>query len=317
MRKTILFLCISLFYGDLFSQVTEMNWQLDYQIYLKLANDSNFTYDIREAFHVKEMKGQDKTEFIFYPVNPSEEYANELDKHTPEVQDYSTLWGALHNKLGGGWIHFINCIAYSLETMKLDLKAPLMVRPESNWKPKPVTDSYKRTKSWEYYVPFNQKDAQKEYKNRLTNKNLGDLSSLPEDYISLFLNTSQKEYNSLLKKEEFKKIAKIDLVKVILGANYLGEAQITYISNAVLEAVLTYSSNRLPSIIIFDEYDAAAAMSLNADGYKIDKIVYKPGLNLSEKEEALRLEEINRIISKINEYNLSSFKKRLGNYYQY
>lgn len=317
MRKTILFLCISFFYGALFGQIAEMNWKLDYQIYLKLANDSNFTYDIRETFHVKEIKDQNNSEFIFYPVNPSVEYANELDNHTPKIQTYNTLWSALHDKLGGGWIHFINCIAYSLETKKLDLTAPLMVRPESNWKPKPVTDSYKKTKSWEYYVPFNQKEAQKEYKNRLDNNNLGDLSSLPEDYISLFLNTNQKAYNNLWKEEDFKKIAKIDLVKIILGANYLGEAQITYISNAVLEAVLTYSSNRLPSIIIFDEYDAAAAMSLNANGYKIDHIVYKPGLNLSEEEESLRLQEINRIINKINEYNLNSFKKRLGNYYNY
>ena len=34
------------------AQVKEMNWKLDYQIYLKMANDSNYTYDIRDLFPV-------------------------------------------------------------------------------------------------------------------------------------------------------------------------------------------------------------------------------------------------------------------------
>lgn len=317
MRKAILFLVISFSFSVIFAQITEMNWQLDYQIYLKLANDSNYTYDIREAFHVKDLNHEENPEFIFYPVNPGQEYIKELHSHIPEIQSYNTLWSALHDKLGGGWIHFINCIAYSLETKKLDLTAPLMLRPESDWKPKPITESYKRTKNWDYYIPYSQKNAQKEYKKRLANNNPGDLSSLPEEYITLFLSTNQKDYINLWKKEEYKKIAKVDLVKVILGANYLGEAQITYVSNAVLESVLTYSSSMLPSILIFDEFDAAAAMSLNTNGYHIDQVVFKPGLNLSDIEQSSRIEEIKRIIEKINTYNNNSFKKRLGNYYKY
>jgi len=67
-----------------------------------------------------------------------------------------------------------------------------MVRPKTGWKPKPVTDSYKRTKDWKYYIPVEQKLAQKEYKIRLSKGELGDLKSLPQSYIDLLLNTSQK-----------------------------------------------------------------------------------------------------------------------------
>ena len=27
------------------AQVAELNWELDYEIYMKMANDSNYTYD--------------------------------------------------------------------------------------------------------------------------------------------------------------------------------------------------------------------------------------------------------------------------------
>jgi len=96
-----------------------------------------------------------------------------------------------------------------------------------------------------------------------------------------------------------------------MGTNYLGEAQILYISNSVLESVLTYSNNMLPTVIVFDEFDAAAVMSLNADGYKIDRIVYKPsqcfraGSNYQKRTNSGN----NR---KINEYNRNSFKKGWG-----
>lgn len=316
MRKWPILLIVSFFALNSFSQVAEMNWELDYKLYMKLANDSNYTYDIREAFHVTNTKESFTSDFVFYPVKPGKEYAGEVSLMQNGIDNYSTLWSALHAKLGGGWIHFSNCIAYSIETQSLDFMAPLMKRPDTDWKPKPMTDSYKRTKKWDYYVPVSQDDAHKEYKTRLKSGSVGDLESLPKSYVDLFLNTSQKEYDKLSEEGKKDVVAKIDLVKLLLGANYLGETQINYISNAILESVLSYSSNMLPSVIIFDEYDAAAAMSLNENGYKIESIVYKASANLNESESLGRKLEIEQIVRKINEYNRMSFKKRLGNYYK-
>lgn len=316
MRGVFRLLILSLLILNGKAQVAEMKWELDYQIYLKLANDSNYTYDIREAFHVKNHKEEFTSDFVFYPVNPGEQFAKEIPSTKSNTEEYSTLWNALHAKIGGGWIHFSNCIAYAIETGKLDLMSPLMKRPESNWKPKPMTDTYRRTKDWDYYVPVTQKNAQKEYQAKLKSGNIGDINSLPASYVDLFLNTSQKKYDELISAEKKDIIAKIDLVKVILGANYLGNAQITYMSNAILESVQAYSSNMLPSVIIFDEFEAAAAMSLTAEGYKIEDIVYRSSANLTESEAELRKQQIKQIIAKINEYNSASFKKRLGNYYK-
>lgn len=316
MKKGVIACVLIISVISLRAQVSEMNWSLDYQIYLKLANDSNFVYDIREAFHVTNSGENITTDFVFYPVNPGMDYINEIPGDTAGNGSYKTLWSALHANIGGGWVHFTNCIAYALETKKIDLTSPLMVRPKTDWKPKPLTDSYKRTKDWKYYIPVEQKLAQKEYKIRLSKGELGDLKSLPQSYIDLFLNTSQKEYDELKAQQKFNLIAKIDLVKMLMGTNYLGEAQILYISNSVLESVLAYSNNMLPTVIVFDEFDAAAVMSLNADGYKIDRIVYKQSANISEQEAITRNEQIRRIIEKINEYNRNSFKKRLGNYYK-
>jgi uncharacterized phage-associated protein len=315
MRKVVVAGILSLITVFVNCQVAEMNWSLDYQIYLKLANDSNFVYDIREAFHVTNSKENITTDFVFYPVNPGEDFVNNVPSDTLNNESLKTLWSALHAKVGGGWVHFTNCIAYALETQKLDLTSPLMARPKSSWKPNPVTESYKRTKHWKYYIPLEQKLAQKEYKIRLLKNDLGDLKSLPQSYINLFLTTSQKEYDDLEAQHKYNAIAKIDLVKLLLGTNYLGEAQISHIANSVLESVQSYSSNMLPSVIIFDEFDAAAVMSLDADGYKIDKIVYKASSNINPEEAESRNERIQAIIKKINDYNSNSFKKRLGNYY--
>ncbi len=316
MNRKCLVLILSAFVLVAKSQVSEMNWKLDYQIYLKLANDSNYTYDIKNVFHVTNSKQEFSTDYIFYPVNPGLEYSANLPKDTLIHSNQKTLWSSLNAYLGGGWIHFTNCIAYALETQKLNLQAPLMIRPDSDWKPNPMTDSYKRTKNWTYYIPYEQKNAQKEYNRRLSSGTTGDLKSLPDSYLTLFMETSQKEYNKLKKEGKNNILAKIDLVKVILGANYLGDAQIKYISSAVFESIMSYSSNNLPSIIVFDEFDAAAVMSLDPDGYKIDKIVYKSSANLTDMEITSRNTEIESIITKINEYNQNSFKKQLGNYYK-
>lgn len=316
MRKTYLLLFVSVFSLVTFAQIEDMNWELDYRIYLKLANDSNYTYDIRDIFHVNNATTKANTDFIFYPVNPGQEYADEVHNVTEVDKNYSTLWNALHDKLGGGWVHFSNCIAYALETRKLDLTSPLMKRPESKWKPKPITSSFKRTRKWVCYIPYSQKNAHKEFNLRLNEGNLGDITNLPAGYIELFLNTNQKKYNEMLTKGEYNNLAKIDLVKIILGANYLGEAQIAYISNSVLEAVQAYSTNMLPSLIVFDEFDAVAAMSLNTEGYKIERLAFRNSANISESEAIERKQKIEQIIQNINEYNKASFKKRLSNYYK-
>jgi len=298
------------------SQITEMNWQLDYKIYLRLANDSNYTYDIKDVFHVNNTKEAFSSDFIFYPVYPEAELANSLPKDSLSYSGMYTLWSALHSNIGGGWIHFTNCIAYALETQKLNLQEPLMERPVTEWKPKPMTDTYKRTKNWKYYIPLEQKNAKKEYKRRISEGTANDLKNMPDSYIKLFLKTSQKEYDNLLKAEQFNTIAKIDLIKILLGAKYLSQEQINYISHAVVGSVVSYSSSRLPSVIIFDDYEAAAVMSLNIDGYKIEKVAFKASAELSESEKSVLTEEIFSMVSRINEYNNASFKKQIGNYYK-
>ncbi len=296
-------------------QISEMKWELDYELYLKLANDSNFKYDVRDAFHVTDTKKDFNSEFVFYPVNPGADYVNNVGSFV-DTSSYFTLWSALNAKIGGGWIHFANCIAYALETGKLDLKSPLMKRPDSKWKPKPMTESYKRTKKWEYYVPVSQSNAIKEYKVRESEGTANDINSLPAEYIDLFLHTSQKDYDELRRSGDKKTMAQIDLIKVLLGSNYLGEAQITYVSNMVLAAVRSYSTNMLPTVVIFDEFDAAAVMSLDADGYKIEKIVFRSESDLREDVIKARRDQIEKIVEEINDYNQKSFKKRLGSYYK-
>ena len=301
--------------SSLLSQVSEMKWELDYEIYMRMSNDSNFTYDVKDVFHVTDSKNEFSSEFVFYPVNPGQQYADELSEKKVDTTSYATLWSALHAKIGGGWVHFANCLAYAIEIGNLNLREPIMKRPESNWKPNPITESYKRTKDWEYYIPLSQKNAQKEYKVRVSKDELGDLPNLPSDYISLMNETKQKEYDFYAMSQKKNQVARIDLVKLIMGANYLGEAQISYISNAVQSAIKGYSASKLPSVIVFDDLDAAAAMSLSTNGYSVESIVFKASANLSESEAEERTQKINKIIANINDYNQKAFQRRLGSYY--
>lgn len=316
MRKLIFIIISASLSQVCFSQVSEMNWELDYQIYLTMANDSNYSYDVRELFHVTDLKNPNFTsEFVFYPVNPGENYSQEMQDHDSVKIVNNTLWSALNSKLGGGWVHFANCIAYALETQQLNLQEAIMKRPETSWKPDPVTDTWKRTHKWKYYVPVDQKLAISEYRARLKNNELGDLKNLPLNYIDDFLSTSNKEYLQLIDESKFNELAQLNLVKVILGSNYLGEAQISYMSNAILLSVQNYSASNLPSVLIFDDFDAAAAMSINTNGYLLESIVFRASAELSEEEITERQSEISEIIKTINEYNRESFKKRLRSYY--
>ena len=301
-----------------FNNISKMSWGLDYKIYLQMADDSTYSYDIHQLFHVSDPQNF-TTDYVYYPVNLGRNYLQDIsvkDTVTEGQNSYKTLWSALHANLGGGWVNFTNCLMYALETNYLDLTAPLMKRPDTKWKPRPVTETYKRTCKWKYYVPVEQKQAKKEYNIRKNNNELGDIKSIPAEYINLFLDTKEKNYNALKEKGQTKTTAKIDLVKLLLGTNYLGEAQITYISSAVLKAVKNYNVNQLPSVIVFDKFDAAAIMTLDQDGYKVGNIVFKSSANLDEETRRERKKEIIQIIDNINNYNKNSFQKRLGNYYK-
>jgi hypothetical protein len=326
-----------------FSRISEMKWELDYEVYLKMKNDSTYTYDIRQLFHIKEDPSDSAVDFIFYPVNLDEEYINNLGARPPSVDSggqanppelqrrltsadsteastetpsFETLWAALHESLGGGWVHFINCLLYSLETGQLDLTSPLMRRPETDWKPEPPTDSYKRTRKWQYYIPVDQKLAIKEYKLRMKRDEPGDLKNIPEEFIDLFLGTSNKKYHEYIENRKVNIVAKIDLVKILLGANFLGEAQINYIRSQVLDAIKNYSINRIPSVLVFDDFDAAAAISIDLNGYKLQSIAFNTSANLTYEQMEDRRDQISKILSDINTYNQNSFRKQLSNYYR-
>jgi len=299
--------------------ISEIKWELDYQIFLKMANDSSYNYDIRQLFHIPKNETDFATDYIYYPVNLGIEYINDVNNRGDSLisgSGYKTLWSALHESVGGGWVHFTNCLLYALETGHLSLTAPLMQRIRTKWKPNPVTDSYLRTKKWKYFTPVYQKEAEKEYELRKERNELGDLKSIPPAYIELMRSTSDRDYRKLTEKGELNKSAKVDLVKLMMGANFLGEVQIIYIRNAVLKAVRNYAVNKLPSLIIFDEFDAAAVMTLVPEGYQIDAVVFKKSSELTEQEKHLRTSEMAKIIAKINSYNHNSFIRRLDNYYQ-
>jgi hypothetical protein len=299
--------------------ISDMKWGLDYQIFMQLENDSAYSIDVTDLFHVKKTIDQKFTsEFVYYPVNLDDNYVEQLQDQqndNPDSLRYKTLWSALHEDIGAGWVHFTNCLVYALETRNLVLTAPLLERPETKWKPKPVTESYRRTRKWDYYLPYEQKNAIKEYKKRDRRDNLGDVRSIPQEYVDLFLETNQKEYDELIEQGKFQELAKIDIVKVMLGANYLGEVQIKYIQNSVKNAIKKYATRKLPSVIIFDEFEAAAAMTMDAYGYKVNMIVFNSEADLSEEEMKQRRAEIQKIIAQINSYNQNSFRTRLDRYY--
>jgi hypothetical protein len=301
-------------------EVDEIKWELDYGIYLKMTNDSAYQYDIRELFHIKDEKMKATGEYVLYPVNLGEEYIYgiaALDQGEPvPATPFKTLWGALHATMGGGWVHFNNCLLYAFETRYIDLTAPLMKRTETEWKPDPVTETWRRTRHWDYYTPVDHKQAKKEYKIRKRKNELGDLKSLPASFIDLFLHTSNAGYHTLMKNQETKKTAQVDLVKLMLGVNYLGEPQILYLRSAVMNAFKNYSANKLPTIIIFDAFNAAAVMSLDTDGYKIDGIAFRNSGSLTASEADEKKLKMQAIIDDINEYNRMQFMKRLDSYYK-
>ena len=108
---------------------------------------------------------------------------------------------------------------------------------------------------------------------------------------------------------------KSTLIKILVGANYLGETQIKYIKSMVLKSMVDYTEDQLPSVIIFDNFNAAAAMSLNEAGYQIDRIVFADEKHISEETKTSRTNQISLIINQINAVNKEVFQEKLKSYY--
>ncbi len=106
------------------------------------------------------------------------------------------------------------------------------------------------------------------------------------------------------------------MIRLLLGTRYLGADQINYIQNSVIKAVMHYNINNLPSVIIFDNYDAAVAMTLDNEGYKIEKVVVNNEETLSTEELNERLGKMEAIIREINEVNKKVFESKLKSYYK-
>ncbi|NOU19146.1 MAG: hypothetical protein HOO91_16435 [Bacteroidales bacterium] len=309
--------------------ISEMKWGLDYNLHIKLSNDTNYVMDVRGLYHTGKNLFIDTTDqsTTYYPVSLDNEFIQYLKdqklKEKDEIKADSTLgvqlktlWGALHWSIKGGYVHFINCLVYTLESNQLYLTDPIMKRPISDWKPKPMTESFRRTHKWEYYIPYNQKSAKKEYRLRKQDADLKDLIGVPANFLDLFLNTSQKQYEQYRKNQNKQLVSQIDLIRLLLGAKYLGKDQIQYIQSKVLTAVLRYNINTLPSVIIFDDYNAAVSMTLDNTGYKIGYVVFRDQNSISGEETEIRFKKIELLIKAVNDANDRVFKKKLQNYYQ-
>jgi hypothetical protein len=333
MKKMLLLISLSLYVFALKAQTTnqlpyikDMQWGLDYQIHLTLFNDSSYTIKVDDMIHSSSISSDTtRNEFVYYPVMLARDFVDKLkDVKNLDTSALAanaapgkavTLWSALHNSIGGGWVHFVNCLLYSLETRYLSLTAPLMERPKTSWRPHPMTEKYKRSRKWKYYVPVGQKQAQKEYKRDVKENQLYDLHDVPADFIKLFLATSQKDYEKMIASRDNEKLARIDLVKLLLGSGYLGEPQITFIRTMVQKAILQYSYNQLPTVIVFDDLDAAVVMSLNEAGYKLEKIVFRNANELSDSDKQQRRQKIERTILAINKVNQMVFEQRLKKHF--
>ena len=315
------------------NEISSMRWGADFNIHITFSNDSTSILDVRGLYHSSSTMPQmavGSEEVTYYPVTLDPEFVGALKNKriesfggdTAAAMAFSdtvrakTLWSALHGEIGGGYIHFINCLIYSLESRSLNLWSPFYRRPESNWKPKPMTESYRRTKNWKYYFPDNQKLAQKEYLTKQKNGELGDMQLLPKSFIDLFLGTNQKQYEQLKIDGETNKVAIIDMIRLLVSANYLGLDQISLIQGAVSRSIMKYSMNSLPSVIIFDDFGAAVAMTLDHDGYKIDNVVFNQQETLSAEEIDQRMQLMQGVIRQVNAINKKLFERNLKNYYK-
>ncbi len=310
-------------------KISEMKWGLDYNLHVKLANDTNYVIDVRGLYHTGKNLFIDTTDHstTYYPVKLDGEFIQYLKNQklsggdenkvdSAQKSDPKTLWSALHKALGGGYVHFVNCLIYTLESNQLYLTDPIMKRPVSDWKPKPMTESFKRTRKWALYIPYDQKAAKKEYQKRKADNDLKDLAGVPASFIDLFYKTNQNQYEQYRVEQKKQVVSQIDIVRLMLGAKYLGKDQIQYIQSKVQTAILRYNINTLPSVIIFDDYNAAVSMTLDNSGYKIGYIVFRDQGSITKEESDIRHQKIEKMVKAVNEANERVFKKRLQSYYQ-
>jgi len=331
--------CISMLFVFAFSamnaqnagqpKISEMKWGLDYNLHVKLSNDTNYVMDVRGLYHTGKNPFIDTTDqsTTYYPVSLDNEFIQFLKDQklngsenfkadSSKTDQTKTLWSALHKSLGGGYVHFINCLIYTLESNQLYLTDPIMKRPVSDWKPKPMTESFRRTHKWDFYIPYDQKAAKREFRKRKSDDDLKDIQGIPTSFIDLFQSTNQKEYDQYRKEQKKQIVSQIDIVRLLLGAKYLGKDQIHYIQSKVLTAILRYNINTLPSVIIFDDYNAAVSMTLDNTGYKIGYIVFRDQSSISNEESDVRFKKIELMVKAVNDANDRVFKRRLQNYYQ-
>jgi len=311
---SLIFVCLlSKAQDDNNSLIKVMKWGLNYTIRLELSNDSTYVLNIKDLYQTNATDSS-----IYYPVNLNKDFLKKLKENKTAGttdEDYANLYRAIHSVVGGGWAHFLNCLMYSLETRQLNLSAPEMIRPVTDWKPDPMTESYKRTKKWKYFIPLNQGLAKKEYKIRKKDKQLNELDGIPADFIKLMSSLSEKRYEKLELTGQMDQVAKVELVKLMLGSNYLGKDQIKFITNSVSKAIQEYSIYALPSVIIFKNFNAAVAMTLADAGYKIEGIVFNDADKLTDDQKNQRIIEINKIIKNINEANQKAIEKKLRKIY--
>lgn len=305
--------------------IREMRWSGNYELYLFLSDDSTIVLNTKDLPHIQVLLPDSRQEQLtLLPAGLDNGYVHFLQKQAgaAAVADTArkssrlvTLWGSLHESLGGGYVHFIHCLQYALETGYLDLKSPLMKRPETHWRPRPATETWKRTRKWKYYTPDNQKNAIREYKLQLREGKAEVLAGIPEEMISFFLTTSDREYAKLEQRKNYRKKAEIDLIRLLLGSAYLGDVQISYIRTMVMKAVTQFSVFRLPAIILMDEYNAAVAMSLDERGYRVEQIVFSDDAFLDSETRLRRIQAINTFTAGINQRNNQLFENKLKQYF--
>ena len=264
------------------NEIRSMSWGKDYKLRIGMSDDSTYVVDIKGLFHqpngLESASGAAKTTYLPVAFDPEfvrylkskPALVNAEDSVSYRKASNTALWSALHAYIGGGYVHLINSLIYALEAGSVKLQSPLMLGPRTEWRASPMTETYKRTRKWSYYVPTGQKEAR----------------------------------------------AQIDLVRLLLGAKYLGATQIGFISDGVRQAVGRYTASNLPSVILFDDFDAAVAMQLDSAGYRIDYIVFQNQQAIPAAEVARRKARINAIVDNINEANRMIFRQRLQSYYQ-
>lgn len=94
--------------------IKQMTWGPDYQVYLKLDNDSSYLLQISELFHANPNEiFNRRTEYVYYPVNFDQSYIDSIRNRDFGGEDFTmtvskepkvrklTLWNALSQSLGG------------------------------------------------------------------------------------------------------------------------------------------------------------------------------------------------------------------------